>query len=80
MKLFRQLTHWEIEKIKVPTLIIHGTHDSDVKFYDGVYAYENIEDAKRCWIEEGSHLGFWLYKDAKKTQKYAQDFLDNLYK
>ena len=78
MKLFRQLTHLEVEKIKVPTLIIHGTHDADVKFYDGVYAYEYIKDAKRCWIEEGSHLGFWLHKDVKKTQKYAQDFLDNL--
>lgn len=78
MKLFRQLTHLKVEKIKVPTLIIHGTHDADVKFYDGVYAYENIKDAKRYWIEEGSHLGFWLHKDAKNTQKYAQDFLDNL--
>ncbi len=79
MKLFRQLTHLEVEKIKVPTLIIHGTHDADVKFYDGVYAYENIKDAKRYWIEEGSHLGFWLHKDAKNTQKYALDFLDNLH-
>ena len=62
----------------MPTLIIHGTHDADVKFYDGVYAYENIKDAKRCWIEEESHLSFWLHKDAKKTQKYVQDFLDSL--
>lgn len=53
MKLYRQLTHLEVEKIKVPTLIIHGTHDADVKFYDGIYAYENIKDVKRCWIEEG---------------------------
>ena len=39
-------TYISTEKIKVPTLIIHGTHDADVKFYDGVYAYENIKDAK----------------------------------
>jgi len=80
MKLYRQLTHLEVEKIKVPTLVIHGTHDADVKFYDGVYAYENIKNATRYWIEEGSHLGFWLNKDAKNAQKFAHDFLDNSYK
>lgn len=53
----------EVKKIKTPSLIIHGTHDADVKFYDGVYAYENIAGAKRYWIEEGSHLSFWLSKD-----------------
>ena len=78
MKLYRQLTHMELEKIKVATLVIHGTHDADVKFYDGVYAYESIKNAKRYWLEEGSHLGFWLNKDAKNAQKFAQDFLDNL--
>ncbi len=43
MELYRLLTHLEVEKITVPSLIIHGTHDADVKFYDGVYAYENIK-------------------------------------
>lgn len=80
MEEYRKLTHLPLEKIRCPSLIIHGTHDADVKFYDGVYAYEHIKNAKRYWIEEGSHLGFWLNKDAKNAQKFAQDFLDNLYK
>ena len=80
MEQYRKLTHLPLEKVRCPSLIIHGTHDADVKFYDGVYAYEHIKNAKRYWIEEGSHLGFWLNKDAKNAQKFAQDFLDNQYK
>lgn len=80
MELYKHLTHLEVEKINVPALIIHGTHDADVKFYDGVYAYEHIKNAQRYWIEEGSHLGFWLNKDAKNAQKFTHDFLDAHYK
>lgn len=80
MEQYRKLTHLPLEKVRCSSLIIHCTHDADVKFYDGVYAYEHIKNAKRYWIEEGSHLGFWLNKDAKNAQKFAQDFLDNQYK
>ncbi len=80
MEQYRKLTHLPLEKVRCSSLIIHCTHDADVKFYDGVYAYEHIKNAKRYWIEEGSHLGFWLNKDAKNAQKFAQDFLDKLYK
>lgn len=79
MVLYKKLTHLEVEKINVPTLIIHGTHDADVKFYDGVYAYENIKNARRYWIEEGSHLSFWVNEDARNAQKYANEFLDDLF-
>ncbi len=36
---FRQCSHMPVERIRCPSLIVHGTHDADVKFYDGVYAY-----------------------------------------
>ncbi|NQT65418.1 MAG: alpha/beta hydrolase [FCB group bacterium] len=78
MELYSHLTHLKVEDITVPSLIIHGTHDADVKFYDGVYAYENIKNAQKYWIEEGSHLGFWLNEDSKNAQKFAQKFLDNI--
>lgn len=76
MEQYRQLTHLNVEKIKCPSLIIHGTHDSDVKFYDGVYAYEHIPHCERYWIEEGSHLGFWLSPHAQDAQKAAVEFLE----
>lgn len=72
----RQLTHVPLEQVQCPSLIIHGTHDADVKFYDGVYAHENIPGAERFWIEYESHLGFWLSPHASKAQAVACEFLN----
>jgi pimeloyl-ACP methyl ester carboxylesterase len=72
---FRQIKHLPVDRVRCPTLIIHGTHDADVKFYDGVYAHEHIFGAERHWIEEGSHLGFWLSPNAPAAQKAALEFL-----
>lgn len=75
IEITRDLIHLPVEEIKCPTLVIHGTHDADVKFYDGVYAYEHIRNAERIWIEEGSHLCFWINPKSKEAQEYAIDFL-----
>lgn len=75
VEITRRLSHLPVEEIACPTLIVHGTHDSDVKFYDGVYAYEHIEHAERIWVEEGSHLCFWLNPKSKEVQRCALDFL-----
>ncbi|MEP6989013.1 MAG: alpha/beta hydrolase [Chloroflexota bacterium] len=75
MVLFHQLSQLPLEQVQCPTLIVHGTHDSDVKFYDGVNAYEHIPGAERFWIEEGSHLGFWLSPHAAQAQAAARAFL-----
>jgi pimeloyl-ACP methyl ester carboxylesterase len=73
---FRRLHHLPVEQVRCPTLIVHGTHDADVMFADGVYAYEHIPGARRFWIEEGSHLGFWLGPHAVTAQAVAREFLD----
>jgi len=75
MEQYRKLTHLPLENIQCPCLIVHGTHDADVKFYDGVYAYEHIPSCEHYWIEEGSHLGFWLSRHAGAARKAACDFL-----
>lgn len=75
MKQFRIMQPLPFNKIHVPTLVIHGTLDADVKFYDGVRAYEHIEGAKHYWIEGGDHLAFWLGQDAAKIQTFVLDFL-----
>jgi pimeloyl-ACP methyl ester carboxylesterase len=75
MEQYRKLTHLPLEKVRCPSLIIHGTHDADVKFYDGVYAYEHIPHCERYWIEEGSHLGYWLSPHAREAQEVAVQFL-----
>ena len=75
MAIYRKLYHLPLEHVRCPSLIVHGTHDADVKFYDGVYAYEHILGAERFWIEEGSHLGFWLSRNGEAAQAAALDFL-----
>lgn len=65
----------ELENIKTPTLIVHGTHDADVPFYHGVYAYEHIRGAQQYWMEQEDHLGFWLSPAANKAQSVVLDFL-----
>lgn len=74
--LFRELSHLPLEGVRCPALIVHGTHDADVKFCHGVYAYEHITGAERFWIEEGSHVGFWLSPHAAAAQAVARQFLD----
>jgi pimeloyl-ACP methyl ester carboxylesterase len=71
----RTISHLPVEMIKCPVLVVHGTHDADVKFYDGVYAYEHIENAEKIWIEEGSHLCFWINPKSKEAQEQAIAFL-----
>ena len=76
MEQYRKLVHLPLEKVQCPSLIVHGTHDADVKFYDGVYAYEHIPNCERYWIEEGSHLCFWLSRNSHAAQKMAINFLE----
>jgi pimeloyl-ACP methyl ester carboxylesterase len=72
---FRRLDHIPLEQVRCPSLIVHGTHDSDVKFHHGVHAFEHIQGAERFWIEEGSHLGFWLGPHGAEAQGVAREFL-----
>jgi pimeloyl-ACP methyl ester carboxylesterase len=58
-----------------PTLTVHGTHDADAKFYQGVRAHEHIKGAERYWIEGGDHVAFWLSPEAPKAQSFARAFV-----
>lgn len=75
MKQFRIMKPLPFDRIPCPTLVIHGTLDADVKFYDSIRAYERIRGAEHYWIEGGDHLAFWLSPEASKAQAYALDFL-----
>lgn len=75
MEQFRIMDPLPFDSISCPTLIVHGTLDADVKFYDGVRASEHIKGAEHYWIEGGDHLAFWLSPEASKAQSYALGFL-----
>jgi pimeloyl-ACP methyl ester carboxylesterase len=64
-----------VDKIRCPALVIHGTHDSDVLFYHGVYAWENIPGAEKLWVREGSHLCVWISPQSPEVHERVIAFL-----
>lgn len=75
METFARISDLPVEKIKCPSLIIHGTHDRDVLFYHGVYAWTNIPSAENLWVREGSHFCVWISPDVQKIQEQVMGFL-----
>lgn len=71
-----RITELPLPAIRCPTLVVHGTHDADVPFDHGTRAHEQIPGAEHRWIEQGSHLGFWLAPNAEAVRVAARDFLD----
>jgi pimeloyl-ACP methyl ester carboxylesterase len=70
------LSDLPLEKITCPALVVHGTHDSDVLFYHGVYAYETIPNAEKFWVREGSHLlCAWIAPHPDEARERVVSFL-----
>lgn len=71
-------TSWyDFAKINCPSLVMHGTHDADVKFYNGVIAYDRLAAKEKdyFWIEYGTHFGFFFADDAPQAQKQFREFI-----
>jgi pimeloyl-ACP methyl ester carboxylesterase len=64
-----------LERVVVPTLVVHATQDGDVPFADGTSAAARIPGAERYWMERDDHLGFWLSPAAGTAQAAVRDFL-----
>jgi pimeloyl-ACP methyl ester carboxylesterase len=72
----RRLEPLPLHDIRCPVLVVHGTHDGDVPLDHGERAAARIAGAEHHWIDEGSHLGFWLSPGAPTAQARAREFLD----
>lgn len=72
-----QLSWFPFEQIKHPALIIHGTHDNEVRFHHGVFAYEGLgsQHKERIWLEYGSHFAFYFPSQNSHAHKQFQQFL-----
>lgn len=72
------LVKFDLSKINCPSLIVHGTHDNEVRFYNGVYAYEEIsaKNKERIWIDYGTHFSFFFPSQNDKAQDKFMAFLD----
>lgn len=67
-----------LDKISCPALIIHGTHDAEVKFYHGVFAYQQLSSPdKQCfWLKYGTHMGIYFSPQAELGQQQLLAFLE----
>jgi len=75
LRQYRRHSALPLSQIKVPSLIIHATHNSDVPFYHGIYAYESIAGSEYHWLAQAHQLGFWIGAAAAAAQQRALQFL-----
>ena len=70
-------TSWyDFASIKAPALIIHGTHDAEVKFYHGVFAYEQLASTeKSAFGLSTAHFGFTLRAKQMRLNKNFRSLL-----
>lgn len=59
---------WSLNKIKVPTLILHGVHDKICPFEFGEYMNNEIENSKLVPFEYSGHGAFYEEKDKANNE------------
>jgi pimeloyl-ACP methyl ester carboxylesterase len=74
-KNFLNIKSLELEKVTVPTLIIHATTDTDVNYENGQYAATQIKNAQFLKIEEDTHICSFAGVNAKHIQDEVLNFL-----
>ena len=75
IKQYRRYGHMPVERILCPSLILHGSHDADIKFYDGVYA-SNTFRAPAVLDRGRLALGVLDHPNSEAAQQTARRFLD----
>lgn len=65
----------ELERVAVPTLLIHGTADSDVPYEHSENAAAKIPGSELISMDTGTHLAFYTHPDCEDVQARAIDLL-----
>lgn len=61
----------ELERVAVPTLLIHGTADSDVPYEHSENAAAKIPGSELISMDTGTHLAFYTHPDCEDVQARA---------
>jgi pimeloyl-ACP methyl ester carboxylesterase len=72
---FGAIESLELERISAPTLIIHGSADTDVPPEQGENAAAAISGAEHLVMDRGTHLALWVHPDAAPAQERAAEKL-----
>ena len=74
IKLLQQVSFTNLEDIKCPTLVIHGTVDGDVSFSNAEFAASSIPNARLYSVENIGHL-VWLGEHVSEMNSELIRFL-----
>lgn len=72
---FAAITSLELEGVQAPTLLVHGSADTDVPPAHSDHALAAIPGAERVTLEGGTHLAFFTHPDSAEVQRRALDLL-----
>jgi pimeloyl-ACP methyl ester carboxylesterase len=68
---FGAISSLELEKISAPTLLVHGTADTDVPPAHSEYAAATIPNADLWTMPSGTHLSLFVHPQAEEAQAQA---------
>lgn len=71
MDRFAEIADLELEKIEAPTLVIHGSADTDVPPAHGDHAAATIPGAEFLSMKDGTHLSLFVHPDHAAAQAKA---------
>jgi len=71
---FERIDRLPLDQVECPTLVIHGTHDADVRFEHGEFAARAIRGAEFLPVEGGTHV-LWIAKQAGDLRARRLQFL-----
>jgi pimeloyl-ACP methyl ester carboxylesterase len=68
---FRVLPLFSVERIQIPTLVIHGTADFQVPYAHGLFLAENVPGVELYAVEGGTHAIFVTHVHQVLSQLFA---------
>lgn len=72
---FSKITNLELDKITAPTMLVHGTADSDVSPEYSDYARKKISASTLVNIKDGTHIAVWTDSKSNVVQKKIIEFI-----
>ena len=74
---FPEIADLELEKISVPTLLVHGTADTDVHPDQTEHAAQHIPNAEVIRVQNGTHLCVWTDPTSPDIQERIAAVMSN---
>lgn len=74
MRQFAAIDHYPLERITLPTLVVHGTSDDEVPFEHAQLLERTLSHMTLLAVEGGGHMAFYTHE--KIVMPIVRDFLE----